>query len=124
MKNRKQTPDVLGSIMLGDKEKKPNLQEEETTPDVRIVQNIVERQQQRVFASKETKEKATFNLPKKLLQELEEKWVDIRRLSGSKQVSKTLMIEKALELVFKDFEVNREYSKFYGVLLDNIAIKQ
>ena len=124
MKSRRQTPDVLGSIMLGDKDKKQTQQEEETTPDVKIVQNIVERQQQRVFTSKDTKEKATFNLPKKLLQELEEKWVDIRRLSGSKQVSKTLMIEKALELVFKDFEVNREYSKFYSVLLDNIAIKQ
>ena len=64
--------------------------------------------------SNELKEKATFNLPIKLLHELEDKWVSLRKKSRNKQISKTLIVEKALELAFSEFDLKDESSKLYS----------
>ena len=72
----------------------------------------------------EFKEKATFNLPVNLLKKLEDRWMEIRRLSGSKQISKTLLVEKAIELAFEEFDVKKQASKLYGKLASNKAIKR
>lgn len=72
----------------------------------------------------EVKEKATFNLPVKLLGELEDKCHEIRKLCGSKQISKTLIVEEALRMAFADFDLKKHIGKFYGNLVSNKAIKQ
>ncbi|HEV3269386.1 MAG TPA: hypothetical protein VGZ69_01915 [Candidatus Rhabdochlamydia sp.] len=67
----------------------------------------------------EPKEKATFNLPVKTLRDLEDKWIEIRRLSGSKQISKTLIVEKAIEMALAEFDLKKQIGKFYCKLVSN-----
>ena len=70
------------------------------------------------------KEKATFNLSKDVLADLEEVWVEMRKLRGDKKISKTDIVEQAIEDATKDFKLKRELSKFYGKLVSNRARKQ
>lgn len=77
-----------------------------------------------VVEEEEAKEKATFNLPVKLLSELEDRWMEIRKLSGSKQISKTLIVEEALRMAFSEYDLKKQYSKFYGKLESSKALKQ
>ena len=70
------------------------------------------------------KEKATFNLSKTVLGELEDCWIEIRKLRGDKKISKTDIVEQAIEESIKDFKLKRELSKFYGKLASNKAGKQ
>lgn len=70
------------------------------------------------------KEKATFNLSKNILRELEDCWIEIRRLRGDKRVSKTDIVEQALEDAIKEFGLKKQLSKFYGKLESNKTIKQ
>ena len=109
MHNRSNTPDILGSIMSGSphKEIKPK---ELVPPPKELLQEL--------------KEKATFNLPVKLLSELEDKYYEIRKLCKSKQISKTLIVEEALNLAFAEFEKQRQESKLFVKLSSNKAVKQ
>lgn len=70
------------------------------------------------------KEKATFNLSKTVLSELEDCWIEIRKLRGDKKISKTDIVEQALEEAIKEFKLKKEMSKFYSKLDKNKAIKQ
>jgi hypothetical protein len=108
MSARKTTPDVMSALM-----DKPPLKQEE---------NKAIEQASNKHSSEEIKEKATFNLPVKLLERLEEKWVVIRKIMGSKQVSKTLIVEAALEMALEEFDRNGESSQLYGKLANNKAI--
>ncbi|WP_220017918.1 hypothetical protein [Candidatus Rhabdochlamydia oedothoracis] len=67
----------------------------------------------------EPKEKATFNLSVRTLRDLEDKWMEIRRLSGSKQISKTLIVEKAIEMALAEFDLKKQIGKFYCKLVGN-----
>ncbi len=69
------------------------------------------------------KEKATFNLPVKLLEELEDKCHELRKMCGSKQVTKTLVVEEALRMAFAEFDLKKDIGKFYSKLASNKAIK-
>jgi hypothetical protein len=70
------------------------------------------------------KEKATFNLPIKILEGLEDRWMKIRKIVGSKQISKTLIVEKALEIAFEEFDIQKQESKLYFKLASNKDIRQ
>ncbi|MBM3198355.1 MAG: hypothetical protein FJZ58_03765 [Chlamydiae bacterium] len=72
----------------------------------------------------DAKEKATFNLPVQLLSELEDKYYEIRKLCKSKQVSKTLIVEEALKIVFSEFEHKKQASQLFLKLANNKNIKQ
>lgn len=72
----------------------------------------------------ELKEKATFNLSVKLLEELEDKCHEIRKLASSKQITKTLMVEEALKMALAEFDLKKHTSKFYSKLVSNKTIKQ
>lgn len=74
---------------------------------------------ERVETLEELKEKATFNLSVKILRELEDSWMEIRRLSRNKQISKTLIVEKALEMALAEFGLKKQIGKFYGKLLNH-----
>lgn len=95
MDTRRSTPDVLGSIMSGT-----------NTPE-----NI---QKEEFYAEK--KEKVTFNLPVSLLRQLEEVWMQMRR-SSAKKISKTSLVEAALQQAFSELEKQKEHSFFYKKLL-------
>lgn len=76
------------------------------------------------FGGEHTLSKAFFNLPIKLLHELEDKWMEMRRLSGSKQASKTFIVEEALKMAFAEFDLKKETGKFYSKLLSNKDLKK
>lgn len=60
------------------------------------------------------KEKTTFNLSTEILQALEESWIHLRRkLKGEQRITKTLIVEKAIEIALADFESKSELSDLY-----------
>lgn len=63
------------------------------------------------------KEKTTFNLSVKTLDALEDAWIKLRRkLKGEQRVTKTLIVEKAIEIALADFESKSELSDLYDSL--------
>lgn len=63
------------------------------------------------------KEKTTFNLSQNTLLNLEEIWLRLRRkLKGEQRVTKTLIVEKAIEMAINDFESKSELSELYKKL--------
>ena len=73
-------------------------------------------------SSDPSKEKATFNLSKQILQNLEEKWVRLRRELGSKKISKTMIVEAALGIVLREYENRKQESQLYSVIADHKEI--
>ncbi len=69
------------------------------------------------------KEKATFNLSKKLLQEIEDAWIEIRKLRGDKKVSKTDIVEFSLNQLLTDFRSTKQESKLYCFIANNKNVK-
>jgi hypothetical protein len=68
----------------------------------------------------DSKEKTTFNLSLKTLEELENAWITLRRkLKGKQKITKTLIVEKAIELALADFESKSELSSLYIELKNN-----
>jgi protein required for attachment to host cells len=134
MSDRQATPDVLSALMSGTavKEESNKTLKQESNKAIkkeshkaRIKQLVIEgtEEAEPVF-EEELKEKATFNLPVKLLEELEDKCHEIRKMCGSKQISKTLIVEEALRLAFVEFDLKKHLSKFYSKLESNKAVKQ
>lgn len=63
------------------------------------------------------KEKTTFNLSHATLDLLEEAWMKLRRkMKGEQRITKTLIVEKAIELAIHDFETKSESGEFYKKL--------
>lgn len=134
MSDRMSTPDVFEALMSGktakEESNKPIKQEnhkaikqENNNARGKLKQMMIEGTELPEPAiEKELKEKATFNLPVKLLEELEDKHGEIRKMCGSKQISKTLIVEEALKTVFAEFDLKKHLSKFYGKLASNKAI--
>jgi hypothetical protein len=91
--NRKKTPDILSSLMGGERKKEENNWNAQHLDVVR--------------------EKATFNLSKKITSELEEFWMEMRKiLYKKKKISKTEIVEKALEKYLKEFRERKTDSDF------------
>lgn len=143
MASRQATPDILSNIMNGTPIREPShkaikseihkeiSKPSNTTvkqPNIKaskqphIEQEVLE--EQPVNNLEELKEKATFNLPVSILQELEDKWSEIRRFTRSKQISKTLLVEKALEIAFSEYEQLKDLSEFYSKLVNDKSVKQ
>ena len=70
-------------------------------------------------SNKTSKEKATFNLSKQLLQELEDAWIKIRKARGDKKVSKTDIVEFSLNQMLTDFKTIKQESMLYGYMASN-----
>lgn len=65
----------------------------------------------------ENKEKTTFNLSTRMIDQLEDAWIKLRKqFKNEQRISKTLIVEKALELVLNDFESKNEASDLYNKL--------
>ena len=107
---RQETPDILGELMGG----KPIHQEHESNKAIK--QDIAEA----INAPAQLKEKTTYNLSKNVLNRLDDAWMEIRKLRGDKSVSKTEIVEQAID----DFLSKKQQSKFYGKRGSNKTIKQ
>ncbi len=62
------------------------------------------------------KEKATFNLSKQLLQDLEDTWIEIRKDRGDKKISKTEIVEFAIQHLLTEFKTIKPESKLYSLI--------
>jgi len=65
------------------------------------------------------KEKATFNLSKELLQDLEDAWIQLRKARGDKRVSKTDIVEFSIRQTLADLKAIKQESKLYGSMVNN-----
>lgn len=116
MRDRMATPDIMSNLMCDSVEQKNN---KTIKPSVNI-----EEQLPAPSILKEPKEKTTFNLSEKILRGLEDCWIEARRLAGDKQISKTLIVERALEAALEDFNKEKQSSRFYSAIVSNKKIKQ
>lgn len=120
--SRTPTPSIMDELTFT----KPDKIEQEKTKAIKPASNkaIKDEGNKNQVDDIAQKEKATFNLPVTLLTELEDKWMKIRKLSGSKQMSKTLIVETALEMAFEDFANKEQESKLYCKLADKKEIEK
>lgn len=52
-----------------------------------------------------SKEKTTFNLSKETLNKLEDLWLKLRpQFKGGQRITKTLIVEKAIDIIIFDYE--------------------
>jgi hypothetical protein len=147
---RRETPDILGSLMGGTVRQEPQASVEQESnkaseqasgkaikpeSNKAIKQASKTEPKQTHFEGMEPpgegqeslairKEKATFNLSKEVLGDLEEIWIQIRKLRGDKRISKTDIVEQAVADAIKEFKIKRELSKFYSKLESNKESKQ
>jgi hypothetical protein len=136
MSERKRTPDLLGIVMSGNdtKEnktpKQENLKQEELESNIAVKQVTHKEIQQESNIdtqprNEDLKEKATFNLSKQALSELEDEWINIRRsFGGNKRITRTLIVEVALEMALEDFKNLEQNGKLYSKLANHKALKQ
>lgn len=143
MATRRSTPDILGSILDGTAVKqeshkaiKPEVNTERMqqshktglhTPQKQsesTYQQVAPQPDKEVVSEDEAKVKATFNLPLPLLNLLEDKWMEIRKITGSKLISKSLLVETALEMAFAEFDRAKNAGNFYSMLANHKTIKQ
>ena len=119
MADRKKTPDILGSL-LGDTSKpeyhntgipeyhndsKPELQ-----PTIKTVRKPTSKpvsQKKPEAQEPAEKVKATYYLDAEVVEALEEGWMELRKLADKKsrgQISKSLMVELALQMALEDLQ--------------------
>ena len=66
------------------------------------------------------KEKATFNLSVKSLEALEDAWIKLKRqLKGEQRITKTAIVDMALEIVLEDLNERDSKSALYTRLVDS-----
>lgn len=125
MVNRLSTPNIHGGLMSGNTERQESNKaiKEYSVKEKRKPSKSLTTNRKAEDASMDSpnalKEKATFNLPVALLHELEDKWVHMRRQTRSKHISKTLIVMKALELAFDEFDLKNESSSLYSKIFGN-----
>ena len=119
MADRKKTPDILGSL-LGDTSKPEyhntgipeyhNDSEPELQPTSKPVRKRTSKpvSQKKALAEEPAeKVKATFYLDSKAVESLEGGWMELRKLADKKsrgQISKSLMVELALQMALEDLQ--------------------
>lgn len=127
MGNRLETPDIMSSLMLGPDKQGGNRKQKsgkrkqvgKSSNKAVLKQRSPNKMDKEEITIGEPKEKATFNLSIKTLRNLEDKWIEIRRLSGSRRVSKTFIVEKAIEMALAEFDLKEQRSNFYCKLVSN-----
>ena len=140
--SRQQTPDIMANVMSGspfliDSEKENNkaikpdgnkysLVEEadfhsgeiESNKTIKLSKNKTIEQ----CGGKEIiemKEKATFNLSMSTLETLEDAWIKLKRqFKGEQRITKTAIVEMAIEICVSEFEAKKSESMLYKKLAD------
>lgn len=129
---RKNTPDILSNLMGSTEttkkqdthktikheskkeiQKKPLVYDENLSSNKTIKPAIEQENHKAIMDA--GKEKTTFNLSLKTLEALEDTWMKLRRkLKGEQRITKTLIVEKAIEMAIDDFESKSELSNLYA----------
>ena len=111
MADRKKTPDILGSL-LGDTIKpeyhNTGIPEyhKDSKPELQPASKPVSQKKPEAQEPAE-KVKATYYLDAEVVEALEEGWMELRKLADKKsrgQISKSLIVELALQLALDDLE--------------------
>lgn len=127
---RKNTPDVLGKVM-GEKEPARNktvkpasnketkqenhkaikkasnkTSKQESNKTINTSRNIEIKQENEntPILDDFPKEKATFNLSVVILSRLEDVWMKLRRSGKDQRITKTLIVEKSIEIILNDYD--------------------
>lgn len=114
MRDRKKTPDILGSL-LGDTSK-PEYHND--SKPVRQSTSKPARQKKAQAQAPDTapaeKVKATFYLDAKTVEALEDGWIQLRKLADNRgRISKSLIVELALDMALKELEKRGSESSLY-----------
>lgn len=119
--SRKSTPDIMANLMGSEYTDRPNKNQNVGKDELPMqLINNVSNNEIRPESNKtitENKEKTTFNLSTRMIDQLEDAWIKLRKqFKNEQRISKTLIVEKALELVLNDFESKNEASDLYNKL--------
>lgn len=82
-----------------------------------IASNKAIKQENNKAITEERKEKATFNLPIDTLEALEGSWLMLRKKVKDSRITKTLIVEKAIEIALAELEKHQEKSALFKKLL-------
>ena len=123
MKNRKGTPDIMDELMITgtatvtqEQESNKAMKQENQSSNTA---NSSANNNASFNASNKTiinagKEKVTFNLSADAIEILEEAWIKLRRkFKGEQRITKTLIVEKAIEIALEDLETKSELSDLF-----------
>lgn len=134
--SRQQTPDIMGDLMNGtlkgsepvsNKAIQPQNQtnreepyevKQESIKTANITSNKTTLQD-KVKEKIKMKEKATFNLSLSSLEALEDAWIKLKRqFKGEQRITKTAIVEAAIEIAIKDLMVRGSDSLLYKELAE------
>lgn len=112
--SRKQTPDLLSQLMVSNNktvEQESNKEiKQKNLSEIKLVSNKI---------NENLKEKTTFNLSISTLDKLETTWLKLRKkLRDKTKITKTLIVERAIELAISDFEKNHEASALFENIIN------
>jgi hypothetical protein len=135
--SRQQTPDIMENLMNGsarntaikqesnkeiitenkidDLEKDELLEEkQESNKTIKLSKNKAIIDNRNKELKDEMKEKATFNISLKTLESLEDAWIHLRRqIKGELRITKTAIVEIALEMAIEELMEKKSESKLY-----------
>ena len=133
--SRQQTPDIMADLMQSsepaskktiqkhnndcDQAEAPSFESgQENNKTIKLAKNKATKQDNGM----ETiymKEKATFNLSQSTLTKLEDAWIQLKRqLKGEQRITKTAIVEMALEICIKELTQKENESTLYKSLAE------
>jgi hypothetical protein len=128
MTDRKQTPDILGSL-LGDTPKKPEdhstikpeyhkagipVNHKDSKPVKQPTSKPVSQKAGKPVSTPGDKVKATFYIEAEAVEALEDGWIQLRKLASKKargHISKSLIVELALQMALEDLKAKGSSSQ-------------
>lgn len=134
--SRQPTPDIMGSLMGNaatiDREQEshktikpeenkessinkasPSQVKPESNKEISVASNKKIMNTSNKAIRQEMKEKATFNLTASALESLESTWMRLRRSIKGERITKTSIVEAALELCISEFEEKEDDSALF-----------
>jgi hypothetical protein len=109
-------PGIMEDLMGGKKESNKTIKQDENKTFSQSSIKEVKQETSKKEDEKpiESKEKSTFNLSVSTLEKLEDTWISLRRkLKDKGRITKTLIVERAIELAIRDLEKNGESSSLF-----------
>lgn len=128
---RQHTPDIMADLMQSSEPaNNKEIKQEISKGDGLIKKDVAELRQENNKTGKlaknkaiqqdgvieiiESKEKATFNVSKSTLLKLEDSWIQLKRqLKGEQRVTKTAIVEMALEICIEELAQKKTGSAIY-----------
>lgn len=135
--SRQQTPDIMENIMNGTsiniasepvnnkaintenhannlEGKQNHSTKQESNKEIKLPKNKTINYIGNKEIKEEMKEKATFNLSLSILESLEDSWIQLKRqIKGELRITKTAIVETALEIAIDDLIKNKSESEIY-----------